>query len=101
MALAQATLELQSEQPESAEEHRQNFLTTREQEVLELIAAGWSNGQIGKRLSVSESTVKFHVTAIFNKLGVNRRTEAVAAAIKGGILSLDSQPDPPALQGVR
>jgi non-specific serine/threonine protein kinase len=101
MALAHATLELQSEQPESAEENRQNFLSTREQEVLELIAAGWSNGQIGKRLSVSESTVKFHVTAIFNKLGVNRRTEAVAAAIKRGILSLDSQPDPPALQGVR
>ncbi len=51
-------------------------LSTREWEVLELAAKGLTNPQIADQLSVSENTVKFHLQNIFQKLGVNNRTEA-------------------------
>jgi DNA-binding NarL/FixJ family response regulator len=51
-------------------------LSTREWEVLELAAKGLSNPQIAETLSVSDNTVKFHLQNIFQKLGVNNRTEA-------------------------
>jgi len=53
-------------------------LSTREQEVFELVAKGLTNIQIAETLSVSENTVKFHVQNIFQKLGVSNRTEAAA-----------------------
>ncbi len=55
-------------------------ISTREQEVLRLIAAGLSNREIAARLSVSHSTVKTHVENIYLKLGVNGRMQAVAQA---------------------
>lgn len=55
-------------------------LTTREREILSLLADGLSNKQIGQRLSVELSTVKNHVHHILEKLGVARRGEAVAVA---------------------
>jgi DNA-binding NarL/FixJ family response regulator len=55
-------------------------LSGREYEVLRLIAAGQSNKEIGRTLSISERTVRFHVTSIFNKLGATSRTQAVALA---------------------
>jgi predicted ATPase/DNA-binding CsgD family transcriptional regulator len=96
-SLAHGTLQADKSRDRLASgSHSSALLSPREQQVLELIAAGWPNGEIGKRLHVSESTVKFHVTAIFNKLGVNRRTEAIAVAVKRGILSLDGNgPEPP------
>ncbi len=51
-------------------------LTERERAVLELLAAGQTNAQIADRLCVQESTVKFHVQHIFQKLGAANRTEA-------------------------
>ncbi len=63
-------------------------LTTREREVLGIIAEGLSNKQIADRLQISDHTVKFHVASILGKLGVSSRTEAVTAAIKQGILML-------------
>ena len=62
-------------------------LSGREQEVLELLAEGAANKEIAAQLHISERTVKAHVTGIFNKLGVNSRAEAVAVAIRGGLLS--------------
>ena len=64
-------------------------LTRREAEVLERIAAGMTNKQIGAALSISEDTVKLHVKNLFGKLGVTDRTEAVAVAAKRGILRLE------------
>jgi NarL family two-component system response regulator YdfI len=61
-------------------------LSGREQEVLELLAEGAANKEIAAQLHISERTVKAHVTGIFNKLGVNSRAEAVAVAIRGGLL---------------
>lgn len=55
-------------------------LTSREREVLRLIAAGDSNKQIAKKLRISERTAKFHVTAILTKLGAENRAQAVAIA---------------------
>ncbi|GAB2627358.1 DNA-binding response regulator [Paractinoplanes abujensis] len=51
-------------------------LTAREREVLDLITDGYSNAAIGRRLTISEKTVKNHLNHIFGKLGVTNRTEA-------------------------
>ena len=55
-------------------------ISAREQEVLQLMSAGLSNGEIAGRLSISESTVKTHLGNIYYKLGVNRRVQAIAHA---------------------
>jgi NarL family two-component system response regulator LiaR len=57
-------------------------LTPREREVLSLMVEGLSNPEIAKRLTVSRSTAKFHVSSILSKLHVASRTEAVALAIQ-------------------
>jgi two-component system, NarL family, response regulator LiaR len=57
-------------------------LTAREREVLVLMKDGMNNNQIAEKLYVSVSTVKFHVSSILGKLGVNNRTEAVALAME-------------------
>lgn len=61
-------------------------LSPREREVLRLVAAGKSNKEIGAELNVTERTVKFHVTAIFNKLGAENRAQAVAIAHERGLV---------------
>ncbi len=61
-------------------------LSAREYEVLRLIAAGLANKEIGRALSISERTVRFHVTTIFTKLGATSRTQAVALAIQRHLL---------------
>ncbi len=63
-------------------------LTAREQDVLQLLAQGIPNKQIAQRLSISEHTVKFHVSAIMTKLGAASRTEAVTTAARRGLLLL-------------
>ena len=61
-------------------------LTAREREVLELLSRGMSNVEIGKKLFISDTTVKFHVGNILRKLGVSRRAEAVHLAGKMGLI---------------
>ena len=65
---------------------RSGVLSEREREVLRLIAQGQSNKQIGRQLSITERTVKFHVTSIFNKLGADNRAQAIAVAARRGLL---------------
>lgn len=63
--------------------HKQNYkLTERESEVLRCMIEGMNNPQIAERLNISQSTVKFHVSVILSKLGVNSRTKAVALAVE-------------------
>jgi DNA-binding NarL/FixJ family response regulator len=66
---------------------RTGLLSARELGVLRLVAAGLSNRQIAETLTISARTVKFHVTAIFNKLGADNRAQAVAIAAERGLLS--------------
>lgn len=61
-------------------------LSARECEVLELVAEGLPNREIGKRLHVSEATVKSHLVHVFGKLSVDSRTAAVAAARQRGVI---------------
>ncbi len=64
-------------------------LTSREQQVLGLVVEGASNADIARRLGIAGSTVKNHISSIFEKLGVTQRTEAVAVAIKRGIVRIE------------
>jgi DNA-binding NarL/FixJ family response regulator len=61
-------------------------LTPREIELLGLVQEGLSNLGIAQRLSISENTVKYHLKNIFQKLGAQNRTEAVAHAFRAGVL---------------
>lgn len=63
-------------------------LTDRESEVLGLLSKGLANKQIAMELGISEHTVKFHVSSIYQKLGVTNRTEAVRAGLRGGWVTL-------------
>jgi len=64
------------------------MLSEREIEVLNLMAKGASNKDIADQLSITQSTVKTHITSIFQKLDVTTRTEAVTTALKKGIIQL-------------
>jgi predicted ATPase/DNA-binding CsgD family transcriptional regulator len=75
-----------AEQPRGAS-RRHVVLSTREEEVLRLVADGLTNKEIARQLIVSENTVKTHLTSLFNKLGVNSRARAVAVAASGGLLT--------------
>jgi DNA-binding NarL/FixJ family response regulator len=66
-------------------------LTAREVQVLELIAIGSTNKEIAKQLNISDNTVRHHVNSIMEKLEVSDRTEAVATAIRRGVLSETEQ----------
>ncbi|MFJ7628498.1 response regulator [Streptomyces sp. NPDC097595] len=61
-------------------------LTARESDVLEAVADGLSNAEIGRRLFIGEATVKTHLLRIFAKLDVNDRTRAVVVALDTGLL---------------
>jgi NarL family two-component system response regulator YdfI len=63
-------------------------LTSREKEVLRMLAEGLGNKQIAARLEISEHTAKFHVASIFGKLGVSSRAEAVAIGMRRGLILL-------------
>ena len=64
-------------------------LTSREREILQLIAEGLTNGAIATRLFISVNTVRNHVQSILGKLGVHSKLEALSVAIRDGII------DPP------
>jgi two-component system, NarL family, response regulator YdfI len=63
-------------------------LTPRESEILQHVAQGLTNKQIAWKLSISEHTVKFHISSIYSKLGATNRTEAVRMGARQGIILL-------------
>lgn len=65
---------------------RSGMLSARERQVLRLVARGRSNKQIARDLAITERTVKFHMTSIFNKLGADNRAQAIAIAAQRGLL---------------
>lgn len=69
-------------------EQRVPSLTPREQEILGMLAEGLPNKLIASRLGISDHTVKTHLEAVFDKLGASTRAEAVARAVRAGLLLL-------------
>jgi len=61
-------------------------ITRRELDILEAMAAGYSNREIAERLFVSENTVKTHAARVFDKLSARRRTQAVQLAKEAGLI---------------
>jgi two-component system, NarL family, response regulator DevR len=70
----------------SGDDRTSGEITTREHEILAMLAQGLSNAAIGQRLFISSATVKFHVANLLQKLGTKRRAEAVYAAAKMGLI---------------
>ena len=70
------------------EERPVEALTPREHEVLVLLADGVGNRELASALGISEHTVKFHLSAIFGKLGATTRTDAVRRALRAGLIDL-------------
>ena len=79
--------ETAKKEAEAQEENLLNYLTQREEEVLELLTQGITYKGVANKLFISETTVKTHVNNIFQKLQVNDRTQAVLYAINNGFLS--------------
>lgn len=71
---------------EKAQPTAETNLSAREQEVLKLFASGMTNNEIASILTISVSTVKFHITNILNKLGVDTRAEAIVIAAKSNLI---------------
>jgi DNA-binding NarL/FixJ family response regulator len=71
-----------------AEHFSDDALSEREVEVLQHVAGGNRNREIGERLFIAEETVKVHIKHIMDKLGAKDRTEAVAIAVRRGIIHL-------------
>lgn len=74
---------------ELAEHAGDDALSSREMDVLRLIASGNSNKQIADKLFIGETTVKSHITNILSKLGANDRAHAVTIGLQRGIIELD------------
>ena len=87
---------VEARQGEAAEEMEDNAerlafdepLTARERDVLDLASRGLSNREMGAALGISEHTVKFHLAAIYGKLGVSTRTAAVRRGLRRGVIRI-------------
>jgi len=71
-------------------EDRQGFgLTARERQIIALVSAGYTNKDLAQKLGISENTAKYHLTKVFDKLGVCNRLELVLLAIHQGLTPED------------
>ena len=86
--LVKSLIRLNGRRESSSDESPVEALTAREMEVIQLMAQGLANKQIALSLSISEHTVKFHLSSLYAKLGISSRTEAVKRGIELGLISL-------------
>jgi DNA-binding NarL/FixJ family response regulator len=88
-AVTRRVIERFARLPDPAPRRELDELTSREREIFRLIANGLSNAEIGRELFISETTVKTHVTHVFQKLGVRDRVQAVVLAYQSGLVGPD------------
>jgi len=85
---AESLAAVYGDQPLGVEDELSEEITSRETEVLRMLAEGLVNKDIAARLSISEHTVKFHISSILDKLGASTRTEAVTLGIRRGLIPI-------------
>jgi DNA-binding NarL/FixJ family response regulator len=85
---AESLASIYRDQPLEGEDEVSEEITSRETEVLRMLAEGLANREIGARLGISEHTVKFHISSILDKLGASTRTEAVTLGIRRGLIPI-------------
>ena len=76
------------DQPLEVEDELSEEITSRETDVLRMLAEGLVNKEIAARLGISEHTVKFHISSILDKLDASTRTEAVTLGIRRGLIPI-------------
>ena len=85
---AESLAAVYGDQPLEVEAELSEEITSRETEVLRMLAQGLVNKDIAARLGISEHTVKFHISSILDKLGASTRTEAVTLGIRRGLIPI-------------
>jgi DNA-binding NarL/FixJ family response regulator len=85
---AESLAAVYGDQPLEAETELSEEITSRETDVLRMLAGGLVNKDIAARLGISEHTVKFHISSILDKLGASTRTEAVTLGIRRGLIPI-------------
>jgi two-component system, NarL family, response regulator YdfI len=85
---AEGLAALYSDEPLEVEDEFSEGITSRETEVLRMLAEGLVNRDIAARLGISEHTVKSHISSILDKLGASTRTEAVTLGIRRGLIPI-------------
>src|SRR5882724_9158986 len=86
--IAESLAAVYSDQSPEVEDELSEEITSRETEVLRMLAEGLVNKEIAARLGISEHTVKFHISSILDKLDASTRTEAVTLGIRGGLIPI-------------
>ena len=85
---AESLAAVYGDQPLEVEDELSEEITSRETDVLRMLAEGLVNKVIAARLGISEHTVKFHISSILDKLGASTRTEAVTLGIRRGLIPI-------------
>src|ERR1700693_216419 len=88
MPTAESLAAVFGDQPLEVEDELSEEITSRETDVLRMLAEGLVNKEIAARLGISEHTVKFHISSILDKLGASTRTEAVTQGIRRGLIPI-------------
>jgi two-component system, NarL family, response regulator YdfI len=86
--MAESLAAVYSDQSPEVEDELSEEMTSRETDVLRMLAEGLVNKEIATRLGISEHTVKFHISSILDKLGASTRTEAVTLGIRRGLIPI-------------
>jgi two-component system, NarL family, response regulator YdfI len=87
-ATAESLAAVYGDQSLESESELSEEITSRETDVLRMLAEGLVNKDIAARLGISEHTVKFHISSILDKLGASTRTEAVTLGIRRGLIPI-------------
>ncbi len=85
---AESLAAVYGDEPLEVEAKLSEEITSRETDVLRMLAQGLVNKEIAARLGISEHTVKFHISSILDKLGASTRTEAVTLGIRRGLIPI-------------